>query len=97
MTHSTPPLHDTPHPTPPHPYKAHPTPPLHDTPHPTPGTFLGTKELFFMAASLCLPFGRQKFVQFQGNKSYYLTFRKQKDSSVTTFSGKCSVGRAYDC
>ena len=39
----TPPLHDPPHPTLPHPTPSWPTPP-----HPTPGTFLGTKEPFFM-------------------------------------------------
>ena len=34
MTHPTPPLYDTPHPTPTWP--THPTPALHNTPHPTP-------------------------------------------------------------
>ena len=62
MTHPTPPLHDPPHPplhdpphpTPPHPYMTYPTPPLHDPP--TPGTFLGTKEPFFMGCFTMSPF-----------------------------------------
>ena len=61
-----PPLHDPPHPTsswstPPHPYMTHPTPPhpLYDPPYttpPTPGTFLGTKEPFFMGCFTMSPF-----------------------------------------
>ena len=58
----TPPLYDTPHPFMTQP--PHPTPPLHDPatpPHPTPGTFLGTKEPFFMGCFTMSPFGRQQF------------------------------------
>ena len=71
MTHPTPP---PPHPFMTHPPHPHPTPswPTHPTlphphpfmthppyPYPTPGTFLGTKDPFSWAASLCLPLGRQ--------------------------------------
>ena len=66
----TPLLHDTPHPTPPypppHPFMTHPPhlPPPHPfmthwshptPPHPTPGTFLGTKEPFFMGCFTMSP------------------------------------------
>ena len=49
-TWPTPPLHDPPQHTPPHPFMAHPIPP-----HPTPGTFLGTKEPFFMGCFTMSP------------------------------------------
>ena len=45
LTHPTPPLHD-----PPHPFMTHPIPS-----HPTPGTFLGTKEPFFMGCFTMSP------------------------------------------
>ena len=64
MIHPIPSLHDPSHPCMTHPTPTWPTPALHDPyypPHPTPGTFLGTKEPFFMAALLCLPFSRQKY------------------------------------
>ena len=60
----TPPHPTLPHPTPPHPTPSWPTPPtlhhpftppLHDPPHPTPGTFLGTKEPFFMGCFTMSP------------------------------------------
>ena len=50
MTHPTPPLHD-----PPHPISPHPTPTQPTIPHPTPGTFLGTKEPFFMGCFIMSP------------------------------------------
>ena len=53
--HPTPAWHTPPNPTPPHPCITHPTPPLHHTPHPTHGTFLGTKEPFFMGCFTMSP------------------------------------------
>ena len=81
MTHPTPPLYDTPHPTPPYPTPPHPfmTHPLHPSPpHPTPGTFLGTKEPFFMGCFTMSPFGRQIFQSKPNN-----THIRQNSVSVT--------------
>ena len=56
-------------PTPPHPYMTHSTPPhpfMTHPPHPTPPLvhFWAQRSLFSWAASLCLPLGRQKYLQF---------------------------------